>query len=139
MNVSTYNKTPQVSYYKNSTKEIKYNHDTDKKGFKNEGEEYYSPFINKEIFTNTYKAKPQLNSKKLPSVFELPKESFMKNIMEEEKKVYKNLNPMLHKQNSNIFRDEYLGGSYERSTLFEHVNNLLKTLLIIFIKNITLI
>ena len=127
MNVANYNKTPVVSYYKNT----KINQDSNKKPNKNDNDEYYSPFLNKEkfanneFFTNTYKAKPQLNSKKLPSVFELPKESFIRNMVEEEKKVYQNINnPILHKQKSNIFRDTGGDGvlhSYERQTLFEHV------------------
>jgi len=76
MNVATYNKTPSLNINKIS----KINLETEKKGLKNDVDEYYSPFLNKEkfankeMFRNTFKAKPQLNSKKLPSVFELPKE-----------------------------------------------------------------
>lgn len=47
--------------------------------FLNNLDSEYSPMMSKEknnneVFRNTYKPKPYINSKKLPSVFEIPKE-----------------------------------------------------------------
>ncbi len=71
------------------------------------------------ILKNSHRCLKFLKSKK----FFLMQRPFSRYAIEEEKG-YGGKNLRLQKHNSNLFKDENLISSYERSTLFEHVSNL---------------